>query len=145
MKTLLNGWKKQKIEENEMRKYLEKLGFWDKHGYQTIDGPYSQPPLGVQKSSCDYLLFAVKLLHGTYSSGILADHYLDLNAGFFKTFTTPEYAGQILKQTEEAIQKSLRDTMKEYLALLKEVNTMREAEEAKKEARGNADVPHRMK
>ena len=36
-----------------------KLGFWDKHGYQTIDGPYSQPPLGVQKSSCDYLLFAV--------------------------------------------------------------------------------------
>ena len=30
MRTLLNGWKKQKIEENEIRKYLEKLGFWDK-------------------------------------------------------------------------------------------------------------------
>lgn len=47
-------------------------------------------------------------------------------------------------QTKEAIQKSLRDTMKEYLALLKEVNGMREAEEAKKEARGAGTVPHRM-
>lgn len=47
-------------------------------------------------------------------------------------------------QTKEAIQKALRDTMKEYLLLLKEVNTMREAEEAKKEARGSGTVPHRM-
>lgn len=47
-------------------------------------------------------------------------------------------------QTKEAIQKALRDTMKEYLALLKEVNSMREVEEAKKEARGAGTVPHRM-
>lgn len=40
--------------------------------------------------------------------------------------------------------KFIQDTMKNYLALLKEVDTMRAAEEAKKEARGNADVPHRM-
>ncbi len=47
-------------------------------------------------------------------------------------------------QTKEAIQKALRDTMKEYLLLLKEVNGMREAEEAKKEARGAGVVPPRM-
>lgn len=42
--------------------------------------------------------------------------------------------------------KSLRDTMKEYLALLKEVDTMREREEAKqKEVRGGGDVPFRMR
>ncbi len=47
-------------------------------------------------------------------------------------------------QTKEAIQKALRETMKEYLALLKEVNAMREVEEAKKEARGAGVVPPRM-
>jgi hypothetical protein len=47
-------------------------------------------------------------------------------------------------QTKEAIQKSLRDTMKEYLLLLKEVNGMREVEDAKKEARGKGIVPPRM-
>ena len=47
-------------------------------------------------------------------------------------------------QTKEAIQKALRDTMKEYLLLLKEVNNMREVEEAKKEARGSGTVPERM-
>lgn len=40
--------------------------------------------------------------------------------------------------------KFIQDTMKNYLALLKEVDTMRSAEEAKKEARGSASVPHRM-
>lgn len=40
--------------------------------------------------------------------------------------------------------KFLQDTMKNYLALLKEVNSMREVEEAKKEARGSGSVPHRM-
>jgi hypothetical protein len=40
--------------------------------------------------------------------------------------------------------KFLQETMKNYLALLKEVNVMREAEEAKKEARGSGSVPHRM-
>jgi hypothetical protein len=40
--------------------------------------------------------------------------------------------------------KFLQDTMKNYLALLEIVNNLREKEEAKKEARGSATVPHRM-
>ena len=40
--------------------------------------------------------------------------------------------------------KFLQDTMKNYLALLEIVNNLREKEEAKKEARGKGDVPHRM-
>ena len=40
--------------------------------------------------------------------------------------------------------KFLQDTMKNYLALLEVVNNLREKEEAKKEARGKAEVPHRM-
>lgn len=40
--------------------------------------------------------------------------------------------------------KFIQDTMKNYLTLLKEVDSMREKEEAKKEARGSATVPHRM-
>lgn len=40
--------------------------------------------------------------------------------------------------------KFIQDTMKNYLALLKEVDAMRSIEEAKKEARGSASVPHRM-
>jgi hypothetical protein len=48
-------------------------------------------------------------------------------------------------QTKEAIQKSLRDTMKEYLAMCEVVERLREKEEAKKEVRGGGDVPHRMK
>jgi hypothetical protein len=47
-------------------------------------------------------------------------------------------------QTKEAIQKSLRDTTKEYLAMIEVVNKLREVEEAKKEARGKSSVPHRM-
>lgn len=47
-------------------------------------------------------------------------------------------------QTKEQIQKSLRDTMKEYLLMLEIVDKLREKEEAKKEARGNEDVPYRM-
>lgn len=44
-------------------------------------------------------------------------------------------------QTKEAIQKSLRDTTKEYLAMVEIVNKLREAEEAKKvEARGKQEV-----
>jgi hypothetical protein len=42
--------------------------------------------------------------------------------------------------------KSIRDTMKEYLALLSEVNKMREIEAQKeKEVRGGGDVPYRMR
>lgn len=46
----------------------------------------------------------------------------------------------------EAQIKCIRDTMKEYLVLLKQVNDMRAEEEKKKEyARGGHEVPHRMK
>lgn len=41
--------------------------------------------------------------------------------------------------------KFVQDTMKNYLTLLEVVDKLREKEEAKKEARGNAEVPHRMK
>ena len=40
--------------------------------------------------------------------------------------------------------KFIQDTMKNYLALLEIVDKLREKEEAKKEARGTASVPHRM-
>ena len=40
--------------------------------------------------------------------------------------------------------KFLQDTMKNYLSLLEVVNNLREKEEAKKEARGSGNVPHRM-
>jgi len=47
----------------------------------------------------------------------------------------------------EAQIKSLRDTLKEYFALLEVVNRLRQADDAakEKEAKGNADVPHRMR
>ncbi len=49
-------------------------------------------------------------------------------------------------QNKEAIQKSIRDTMKEYLALLEVVDRLREKEQAKtKEVRGGGDIPYRMK
>jgi hypothetical protein len=41
--------------------------------------------------------------------------------------------------------KFIQETMKNYLALLAEVNNMREVEEAKKQARGQQTVPHRMR
>lgn len=40
--------------------------------------------------------------------------------------------------------KFIQETMKNYLLLLREVDAMREKEEAKKEARGKAEVPFRM-
>ena len=45
----------------------------------------------------------------------------------------------------EAQGKFVQETMKNYLALLKEVDAMREKEVAKKEARGKGPVPNRMK
>ena len=46
----------------------------------------------------------------------------------------------------EAQIKCVRDTMKEYLVLLEQVNKMRMAEEAKqKEVKGGTDVPDRMR
>lgn len=44
----------------------------------------------------------------------------------------------------EAQGKFIQETMKNYLALLENVNNLREKEEQKKEARGSATVPHRM-
>lgn len=41
--------------------------------------------------------------------------------------------------------KFIQDTMKNYLALLETVDSLRQKEEAKKEARGRGHVPHRMK
>lgn len=46
--------------------------------------------------------------------------------------------------SKEAQGKFIQETMKNYLALLEIVNNLRQKEEAKKEARGNSTVPHRM-
>lgn len=45
----------------------------------------------------------------------------------------------------EAQGKFIQETMKNYLALLEVVEKLREKEEARKEARGSGEVPHRMK
>lgn len=47
--------------------------------------------------------------------------------------------------TIETQGKYIQEMMKNYLSLLAEVNKLREVEELKKEARGRAEVPHRMK
>lgn len=41
--------------------------------------------------------------------------------------------------------KFVQDTMKNYLALLEQVDKLREKEEAKQEARGSGKVPERMR
>lgn len=43
-------------------------------------------------------------------------------------------------QTKEAVIKSLRDTLKEYLALLEVVDRLREAESKKVETRGKSEI-----
>lgn len=45
----------------------------------------------------------------------------------------------------EAQGKFIQETMKNYLALLEVVDKLREKEEAKQEARGGKDIPHRMR
>ncbi len=56
-----------------------------------------------------------------------------------KTKTGGAYYAVVAKAEE--IRKALRDTMKEYLTLLKEVNTMREQEQAKqKNVRGTQEL-----
>lgn len=45
----------------------------------------------------------------------------------------------------EAQGKFIQETMKNYLALLEVVDKLREKEELRKEARGSAEVPHRMR
>lgn len=51
----------------------------------------------------------------------------------------------VVSATIESQIKSIRDTMKEYMQLLDTVNSLREKEEAKKQARGTGEVPHRMR
>ena len=47
--------------------------------------------------------------------------------------------------SQESQIKSLRDTMKEYLALLEVVDKLREKEEQKAEARGSQEINGKMK
>ncbi len=53
------------------------------------------------------------------------------------------YAMVVTASREQQI-KCVQDTLAKYLQLLEVVNTLREKEEAKKEARGKSTVPHRM-
>ena len=46
---------------------------------------------------------------------------------------------------KEAQRKDLTQALKDYAEILRTVDSMREKEVIKKEARGSADVPHRMK
>lgn len=49
-------------------------------------------------------------------------------------------------QTKEAIQKAHRDTLKEYLAMCEVLEKLRAVDEhKKKEAKGGADIPLRMR
>lgn len=57
-----------------------------------------------------------------------------------KTGTMPMVVASI-----EAQGKFIQETMKNYLALLEVVDKLREKEEAKQEARGGKDIPHRMR
>jgi hypothetical protein len=50
----------------------------------------------------------------------------------------------VVTATAEAQIKCVQDTLAKYLQLLEVVNNLREKEEAKKEARGTAEVPPRM-
>ncbi len=50
----------------------------------------------------------------------------------------------IVTSTAEQQIKCVQDTLTKYLQLLEVVNNLREKEEAKKEARGKGEVPHRM-
>ncbi len=56
-----------------------------------------------------------------------------------KTGNVPQIVASV-----EAQGKFIQETMKNYLMLLSEVKKMREVEEAKKQARGQGSVPHRM-
>jgi len=54
------------------------------------------------------------------------------------------YAWVVTASREQQI-KCVQDTLTKYLQLLEVVDKLREKEEAKKEARGSAEVPHRMR
>jgi hypothetical protein len=50
----------------------------------------------------------------------------------------------VVTSTAEQQIKCVQETLAKYLQLLEVVNNLREKEEAKKEARGNTEVPPRM-
>jgi hypothetical protein len=50
----------------------------------------------------------------------------------------------VVTSTAEQQIKCVQDTMVKYLQMLEVVDKLREREDAKMEARGNVDVPHRM-
>jgi type I restriction-modification system DNA methylase subunit len=50
----------------------------------------------------------------------------------------------VVTATAESQIKCVQDTLTRYLQLLEVVDKLREKEVTKKEARGSADVPHRM-
>jgi hypothetical protein len=50
----------------------------------------------------------------------------------------------IIVANKEAQRKDLTQALKDYAEILRTVESMREKEESKKEARGSASVPHRM-
>jgi hypothetical protein len=52
---------------------------------------------------------------------------------------------KVVTATAEQQIKCVQDTLTKYLQLLEIVDKLREKEESKKEARGSATVPHRMK
>lgn len=58
---------------------------------------------------------------------------------------TDRIVGKRMTASIETQIKSIRDTMKEYLQLLEVVDSLREKEEMKQEARGKGVVPHRMR
>ena len=51
----------------------------------------------------------------------------------------------VVTATKEQQIKCAQDTLTKYLQLVEVVNKLREVEETKKEARGSASVPHRMR
>jgi predicted RNA polymerase sigma factor len=51
----------------------------------------------------------------------------------------------VVTATREQQIKSVQETMVKYLQLLEVVDKLREKEEAKQEAKGDAAIPHRMK
>lgn len=51
----------------------------------------------------------------------------------------------VVTATAEQQIKCVQDTLTKYLQLLEVVDKLREKEESKKEARGTASVPHRMR
>lgn len=82
----------------------------------------------------------------TWKQFVLDNPYSEVEDRFEMKTTKTGGSFQSVVQTREAIQKNLRDTMKDYLALLEVVKRLREVEEKKQElARGGHEIPSRMR